>query len=54
MAAKVLQSGHFWPKLYRNANTFVKMCSNYQMQGNTSRKHELPLSPILEVELLDV
>ncbi|WMV25341.1 hypothetical protein MTR67_018726 [Solanum verrucosum] len=52
--AKVIQNGYYWPTLYQDANPLVKKCVQCQKQGGVSRKHELPLSPILEVELFDV
>ena len=33
---------------------FVKSCVQRQNQGSVSRRHELSLSPFLEVELFDV
>ncbi|KAJ9535698.1 hypothetical protein OSB04_un001150 [Centaurea solstitialis] len=52
--AKVLHSGFFWPTLFRDANKFVKNCDRCQRSGNISRRHEMPLNYILEVELFDV
>ncbi|XP_022158988.1 uncharacterized protein LOC111025433 [Momordica charantia] len=53
-AAKVLQSRFFWPSLFRDAHIFNQGCDRYQRSGNLTRKHEMPLNPILEVELFDV
>uniref|UniRef100_A0A803R2M6 Integrase catalytic domain-containing protein n=2 Tax=Magnoliopsida TaxID=3398 RepID=A0A803R2M6_CANSA len=53
-AAKVLQSGFFWPTLFKDASTFVKACDRCQRTGNISRRNEMPLTGILEVELFDV
>ncbi|KAJ9543839.1 hypothetical protein OSB04_023546 [Centaurea solstitialis] len=52
--AKVLHSGFFWPTLFRDADKFVKKCDRCQRSGNISRRHEMPLNYILEVELFDV
>ncbi|XP_049414694.1 uncharacterized protein LOC125877445 [Solanum stenotomum] len=52
--AKILQSGYYWPSLYKDAQEFSKKCTQCQRQGGASRRHELPLKPILEVELFDV
>ncbi|KAJ9544480.1 hypothetical protein OSB04_024187 [Centaurea solstitialis] len=52
--AKVLHSGFFWPTLFRDADKFVKNCDRCQRSGNISRRHEMPLNYILEVELFDV
>ncbi|XP_019259383.1 PREDICTED: uncharacterized protein LOC109237523 [Nicotiana attenuata] len=53
-AAKVLQSGLFWPTLFKDAHAFVKKCDQCQRTGTITRKHEMPLKNILEVELFDV
>ena len=53
-AAKVLQSGFYWPTLFRDCHEFVKRCDRCQRVGNISRRHEMPLSNIIEVELFDV
>ncbi|KAJ9541597.1 hypothetical protein OSB04_028103 [Centaurea solstitialis] len=53
-AAKVLQSGFFWPTLYHDAQIFVKKCDECQRSGNISQRNEMPLNGILEIELFDV
>ncbi|CAL2240363.1 unnamed protein product [Prunus armeniaca] len=53
-AAKVLQSGFFWPTLFKDAHTFVQTCDRCQRTGNISRRDQMPLSNILEVEVFDV
>ena len=53
-AAKVLQSGFFWPSLFRDAKTFALACDKCQRTGNISSRNEMPLNSILEVELFDV
>ena len=40
--------------VYQDANTYVKACTQCQMQGGMSQRHELPLTPIIEIELFDV
>ena len=52
--AKVLQSGFYWPTLFKDAHSFVKTCDRCQRIGNNSNKNEMPLISILEVELFDV
>ncbi|KAJ9535149.1 hypothetical protein OSB04_un001772 [Centaurea solstitialis] len=52
--AKVLQSGFYWPTLFRDADIFVRKCDRCQRTGNISRRHEMPLNYILEVELFDL
>ena len=53
-AAKVLQSGFYWPSLFKDAHRFVSTCDKCQRMGNISRKDETPMHPILEVELFDL
>ncbi|KAK8574667.1 hypothetical protein V6N12_062356 [Hibiscus sabdariffa] len=53
-AAKILQSGFYWPTLFKNAHAFAKACDRCQRTGNISRRNEMPLQNILEVELFDV
>jgi hypothetical protein len=53
-AAKVLQSGFYWPTIFKDCYTFVKSCDRCQRTGNISRHHELPLTSIVEIELFDV
>ncbi|KAL4290810.1 hypothetical protein GQ457_14G000090 [Hibiscus cannabinus] len=52
--AKVLQSGLYRPTLFKDAHNFYKRCDRCQRTGNISRRHEMPLQNILEVELFDV
>ena len=53
-AAKVLQSGLYWPTLHKDAKSFVMACDRCQRTGNIGRRQEMPQSGILEVELFDV
>ena len=53
-AAKVLQSGFIWPTLFKDAHQFVSTCDKFQRMGSISKRDELPLQPILEVELFDI
>ena len=53
-AAKVLQSGFYWPSLFKDVHQFVSTCDKCQRMGNISRKDEPPMHPILEVELFDL
>ncbi|KAM6553959.1 hypothetical protein CsatB_014721 [Cannabis sativa] len=53
-AAKILQSGFFWPTLFKDSQQFVQSCDRCQRTGNISRRNEMPLTGILEVELFDV
>jgi hypothetical protein len=53
-AAKVLQAGFYWPTLFKDARNHVLKCDRCQRTGNISRRHEMPLNNILEVEIFDV
>jgi len=50
MVAKVLQCGFY----IKDAHAFVKSGNACQQSENISRKNEMPLNNILEVELFDV
>ena len=54
IAAKVLQSGFYWPSLFKYAHHFVSTCDKCQRMGGISRKDEPHMHPILEVELFDL
>ncbi|KAL4297728.1 hypothetical protein GQ457_12G018060 [Hibiscus cannabinus] len=52
--AKVLQYGFYWPTLHRDAQLFCQQCDRCKRTGNISKRNEMPLQNILEVELFDV
>ena len=51
---KVLQSGFYWPSLFKEAHQMCRGCDRCQRLGKLSRRHMMPLSLILVVELFDV
>ncbi|KAI5323720.1 hypothetical protein L3X38_032792 [Prunus dulcis] len=51
---KILQSGLFWPTLFRDSQNWCKACDRCQRVGNQSRRNEMPHQSILIVELFDV
>ena len=53
-AAKVLQSGFYWPSLFKDAHAFVSSYDRCQRMGNISRRDKGPFKGILEVELFDM
>ena len=53
-AMKVLQSGFYWPSLFKEAYQMCRICDRCQRLGKLSRRHMMPLNPILVVELFDV
>ena len=52
--AKVLQSGFYWPTLFKDAIKYCKECLKCQSALNISKKDEMPLQTILEVEIFDL
>jgi len=54
IATKVLQSGFFWPTLFRYAHRFRLAYERYQRVVALSRCDMMPLSPILIVKIFDV
>ena len=51
---KVLQSGFYWPSLFKEAYQMCRVCDRCQRLGKLSRRHMMPLNPIIVVELFDV
>lgn len=52
--AKILQSGLYWPTIFKDVQQFVISCDECQRSGNISWRNEMPQTGILEVELFDV
>ncbi|GJY13737.1 putative nucleotidyltransferase, ribonuclease H [Tanacetum coccineum] len=50
---KVLQSSFFWPTIFKDVQSFVKACTRYQQVGGISRRDQMPMNPILVVEIFD-
>ena len=46
---KILQSGFYWPTIFKDCFEGVKLCDRCQRMGNVSTRHELPLHSILVV-----
>ena len=51
---KILQCGYYWATLHQYTHEFSKTCDRCQRDGGISRKQELPLNPILVIELFHV
>ena len=51
---KILQSGFYWPTIFKDCFEWVKLCDQCQRMGNISKRHEMPLQGILVVQLFDV
>jgi len=50
--AKVLQSSFFWPSIFKDAYEFV-CCDKCQRTRGISRRNEMPLQNIMEVEIFN-
>ncbi|XP_070018010.1 uncharacterized protein [Nicotiana sylvestris] len=48
---KVVSCGFYWPTLYKDASDLVKRYDECQRAGGISKKDELPLNTILEVDI---
>ncbi|GJR63893.1 reverse transcriptase domain-containing protein [Tanacetum coccineum] len=53
-AKKVLDSGFYWPTIYRDAHDMVKSCDSCQRQGKISQKDKMPQNVIQVCEIFDV
>ena len=51
---KVLQSGFYWPFLFKDAHKICRECEKCQRLGKISHRHMMPLNPILVIDLFDV
>ncbi|KAI3708571.1 hypothetical protein L2E82_37828 [Cichorium intybus] len=51
---KILESGFYWPTIFKDAHKMVKECLNYQQLGSISKRDQMPLNPILVVDIFDV
>ena len=49
-----MQSGFYWPTLFKDARKFVLSCDEYQRIGNISRRQEMPMNYSLVIEPFDV
>ncbi|XP_062025882.1 uncharacterized protein LOC133742218 [Rosa rugosa] len=53
-ALKVLDCGFYWPTIFKDANLFCISCDRCQRTGNLGPKDQMPMSPIITVEIFDV
>jgi len=52
--AKILQASFYWPTLLQDVHNYVQTCDHCQKIENWSRRKEMPLKYILEVQIFDV
>ena len=53
-AHKILQSGFYWPTVFRDCAEWVKLCDRCQKIGNINSRNEMPLRGIMVVQIFDV
>ena len=53
-ARKVLESGFYWPTIFKDARTFCLSCDRCQRTGNIGSKDQMPQVPVFSVEIFDV
>ena len=51
--AKILQSGLYWPSMFKDVHSFCVACDRCQRLGSISRTHMMPLHPNIIVEIFD-
>ncbi|XP_076950210.1 uncharacterized protein LOC143623114 [Bidens hawaiensis] len=45
-AREVLDSGFYWPSIFKDSHEFVRQCDACQRTGNISSRNEMPQNPI--------
>ena len=53
-ADKILQSGFYWPTIFKDAHLFYMECLQCQAALNISKRDEMPMRPILKVKIFDL
>ena len=53
-ARKVLESGFYWPSIFKDAYDICKVCDKCQRTGTLGPRNEMPQTPILFCEIFDV
>lgn len=51
--AKILQVDLYWPNIFKDVHSFIKRCYWCEHIGNISKRNEMPINNILEVEIFD-
>ena len=51
---KILQSGFYWPSLFKDAHAMCRTCDRCQRLRKLTRRNMIPLNPILVVDIFDV
>ncbi|CAM8998997.1 unnamed protein product [Rhodiola kirilowii] len=53
-ARKILDSGFFWPSIFKDTNEKCQKCDKCQRVGNVSARNEMPQVPILVIDVFDI
>ena len=53
-AHKILQSGFYWPTIFKDCAEWIKLCDRCQKIGNISSRNDMPLKGIMVVQIFDV
>ena len=54
IANKIIQSGFYWPSIFKDAHRFYTKCLQCPAALNISKRDEMSMWPILEVEIFDL
>ena len=54
IAEKILQSSFYWASIFKDAHHFYMECLQCQAAINISKRDEMPMRPILEVEIFNL
>ena len=49
-AYKVLHSGYYWPRMFKDASRYVRGCDSFQRMGRPMSSNEMPLRPQVMIE----
>ena len=52
-SAKILQSGFYWPTMFKDCNTHCKSCPQCQQLGKINTRYQMPQNYICVVEVFD-
>lgn len=51
---KILKYGYYWVTIYKDAHNYAAVCDQCLRRGTITRRYELSMTPIFQVELFDV
>ncbi|XP_076948269.1 uncharacterized protein LOC143620458 [Bidens hawaiensis] len=51
---RVLRCGFYWPTIFKDSSEYACRCGNCQKMGGISKRDDMPLQPILVVDIFDV